>query len=253
MSVAIRLQDVHVTYLVPRERIRSLKEYAIRKLKRRIFFDQFEALRGVSFEVAHGEALGIVGPNGAGKSTALRVIGRIVPPTGGRVVVAGRVAPILELGLGLHGELTGRENVMLQGALLGFSRAEMKRRMGRIVAFAELEDFIDAPLRTFSTGMAARLAFSVATDVDPDILLIDEVLSVGDERFQIKCEARMNEFRRSGKTIVFVSHSARQVNEVCDRAVWIHEGRVVKAGAAAEVTEAYHQWSLGSEAAPPVA
>ena len=253
MSVAIRLQDVHVTYLVPRERIRSLKEYAIRKLKRRIFFDQFEALRGVSFEVAHGEALGIVGPNGAGKSTALRVIGRIVPPTGGRVVVAGRVAPILELGLGLHGELTGRENVMLQGALLGFSRAEMKRRMGRIVAFAELEDFIDAPLRTFSTGMAARLAFSVATDVDPDILLIDEVLSVGDERFQIKCEARMNEFRRSGKTIVFVSHSARQVNEVCDRAVWIHEGRVVKVGAAAEVTEAYHQWSLGSEAAPPVA
>jgi len=252
MSVAIRLQDVHVTYLVPRERIRSLKEYAIRKLKRRIFFDQFEALRGVSFEVAHGEALGLVGPNGAGKSTALRVIGRIVPPTEGRVVVTGRVAPILELGLGLHGELTGRENVMLQGALLGFSRAEMKRRMGRIVAFAELEDFIDAPLRTFSTGMAARLAFSVATDVDPDILLIDEVLSVGDERFQIKCEARMNEFRRSGKTIVFVSHSARQVNEVCDRAVWIHEGRVVKAGAAAEVTEAYHRWSLGGEAAPPV-
>ena len=252
MSVAICLQDVHVTYLVPRERIRSLKEYAIRKLKRRIFFDQFDALRGVSFEVAPGEALGIVGPNGAGKSTALRVIGRIVPPTGGRVVVTGRVAPILELGLGLHGELTGRENVMLQGALLGFSRAEMKRRMGRIVAFAELEDFIDAPLRTFSTGMAARLAFSVATDVDPDILLIDEVLSVGDERFQIKCEARMNEFRRSGKTIVFVSHSARQVNEVCDRAVWIHEGRVVKAGAAAEVTDAYHRWSLGSEAAPPV-
>ena len=252
MSVAIRLQDVHVTYLVPRERIRSLKEYAIRKLKRRIFFDQFEALRGVSFEVAHGEALGLVGPNGAGKSTALRVIGRIVPPTEGRVVVTGRVAPILELGLGLHGELTGRENVMLQGALLGFSRAEMKRRMGRIVAFAELEDFIDAPLRTFSTGMAARLAFSVATDVDPDILLIDEVLSVGDERFQIKCEARMNEFRRSGKTIVFVSHSARQVNEVCDRAVWIHEGRVIKAGPAAEVTEAYHRWSLGGEAAPPV-
>jgi ABC-type polysaccharide/polyol phosphate transport system ATPase subunit len=254
MSVAIRLQDVHVTYLVPRERIRSLKEYAIRKLKRRIFFDQFEALRGVSFEVASGEALGIVGPNGAGKSTALRVIGRIVPPTGGRVVVAGRVAPILELGLGLHGELTGRENVMLQGALLGFSRAEMKRRMGRIVAFAELEDFIDAPLRTFSTGMAARLAFSVATDVDPDILLIDEVLSVGDERFQIKCEARMNEFRRSGKTIVFVSHSARQVNEVCDRAVWIHEGRVVREGPAREVTEAYHQWSIGGgELAPGLA
>ncbi len=251
MSVSIRLEDVHVAYLIPRERIRSLKEYAIRRLKRRVFFDQFEALRGVSFQVGTGEALGLIGRNGAGKSTALRVIARILPPTGGRVVVSGRVAPILELGLGLHGELTGRENVMLQGALLGFSRAEMKRRMGRIVAFAELEEFIDAPLRTYSTGMAARLAFSVATDVDPDILLIDEVLSVGDERFQIKSEARMKEFRRAGKTIVFVSHSARQVNETCDRAVWIHEGRVVREGPAAEVTEAYHQWSIGgAEGAP---
>ena len=251
MSVSIRLEDVHVAYLIPRERIRSLKEYAIRRLKRRVFFDQFEALRGVSFQVGTGEALGLIGRNGAGKSTALRVIARILPPTGGRVVVSGRVAPILELGLGLHGELTGRENVMLQGALLGFSRAEMKRRMGRIVAFAELEEFIDAPLRTYSTGMAARLAFSVATDVDPDILLIDEVLSVGDERFQIKSEARMKEFRRAGKTIVFVSHSARQVNETCDRAVWIHEGRVVREGPAAEVTEAYHQWSIGgAEVAP---
>lgn len=238
-------------YLIPRERIRSLKEYAIRRLRRRVFFDQFEALRGVSFEVQTGEALGLIGRNGAGKSTALRVIARIIPPTGGRVVVSGRVAPILELGLGLHGELTGRENVMLQGALLGFSRAEMKRRIPRIVAFAELEEFIDAPLRTYSTGMAARLAFSVATDVDPDILLIDEVLSVGDERFQIKSEARMKEFRRAGKTIVFVSHSARQINETCDRAVWIHEGRVVREGPAAEVTEAYHQWSIGgAEGAP---
>jgi ABC-type polysaccharide/polyol phosphate transport system ATPase subunit len=240
-----------VGYLIPRERIRSLKEYAIRRLRRRVFFDQFEALRGVSFEVQTGEALGLIGRNGAGKSTALRVIARIIPPTGGRVVVSGRVAPILELGLGLHGELTGRENVMLQGALLGFSRAEMKRRIPRIVAFAELEEFIDAPLRTYSTGMAARLAFSVATDVDPDILLIDEVLSVGDERFQIKSEARMKEFRRAGKTIVFVSHSARQINETCDRAVWIHEGRVVREGPAAEVTEAYHQWSIGgAEGAP---
>jgi ABC-type polysaccharide/polyol phosphate transport system ATPase subunit len=245
MSVAIRLEEVRVAYLVPRERIRTLKEYAIRRLKRRVFFDQFEALTGVSFEVGTGEALGIVGPNGAGKSTALRVIARILPPTGGRVVVAGRVAPILELGIGLHGELTGRENVMLQGAVLGFSRAEMKRRLERIVAFAELEDFIDAPLRTYSTGMAARLSFSVATDVDPDILLIDEVLSVGDERFQIKCEARMNAFRRAGKTIVLVSHSAGQVNEICDRAVWIHEGRVLREGPAAQVTEAYHQWSIG--------
>jgi len=250
MSVAVRLEDVHLAYLIPRERIRTLKEYTIRRIQRRVFFDEFEALRGVSFEVGTGQALGIVGPNGAGKSTALRVIARILPPTGGRVVVAGRVAPILELGLGLHGELTGRENVMLQGALLGFSRADMRRRLDGIVAFAELEEFIDSPLRTYSTGMAARLAFSVATDVDPDVLLIDEVLSVGDERFQIKCEARMDEFRRSGKTIVFVSHSARQVNEICDHAVWIHQGRVVRQGAAIEITEAYHRWSVGDTEAP---
>ena len=254
MSVSIRLENVRVAYVRPRERIRSLKEYAIRRLQRRIFFDEFEALRGVSFEVGTGHTLGLIGPNGAGKSTALRVIARILPPTGGRVVVAGRVAPILELGGGLHGELTGRENVLLQGALLGFSRREMLRRLDRIVAFAELEEFLDAPLRTYSTGMAARLAFSVATDVDPDILLIDEVLSVGDERFQIKCEARMNAFRESGKTIVFVSHSAKQVVEICDRAVWIHEGQVVQQGAAREVTEAYHRWSVGGGAeAPPIA
>ena len=250
-ALAIRLEDVHVGYLVPRERIRSLKEYAIRRIKSRVFFDRFEALRGVSFEVRAGEALGIVGRNGAGKSTILRVIGRILPPTGGRVIVVGRVAPILELGLGMHGELTGRENVMLQGALLGFSRADMKRRLDRIVAFAELESFIDAPLRTYSTGMAARLTFAVATDVEPDILLIDEVLSVGDERFQIKCEARMNAFRDSGKTIAFVSHSAKQVRETCDRAIWIHEGRIVREGSAAEVTDAYHEWSIaGGESGP---
>ncbi|MEP6769189.1 MAG: ABC transporter ATP-binding protein [Acidobacteriota bacterium] len=249
-DAAVRLESARVAYLVPRERIRSLKEYAIKRLKRRVFFDEFEALHGVSFEVARGEAVGIIGRNGAGKSTILRLVARVIPPSSGRVVVVGRVAPILELGVGLHGELTGRENVLLQGTLLGFSRAEMRRRLPGIVAFAELEDFIDAPLRTYSTGMAARLSFSVATDVDPDILLIDEVLSVGDERFQAKCETRMNQFRAAGKTIVFVSHSSRQVREVCDRAVWVHEGRVVQEGRSAEVTDAYHEWSLGGAAAP---
>src|SRR6476469_6416269 len=190
MSSVILLEKVSVRYRIPRERIGSLKEYAIRRLKRRLHFDEFEALRDFSLKVSGGESLGVIGRNGAGKSTLLRLIARVMPPSTGRVVVVGRTAPLLELGLGLHGELTGRENVMLQGALLGFSRAEMKRRLDRIVAFAELEDFVDAPLRTFSTGMAARLAFSVATDVDPDVLLIDEVLAVGDERFQLKCQAR---------------------------------------------------------------
>jgi len=175
VSAAIRLEKVSVRYRIPRERIGSLKEYAIRRLKRRLFFDEFEALREVDFEVGPGEGVGVIGRNGAGKSTLLRLVARVMLPSAGRVVVVGRTAPLLELGLGFHGELTGRENIMLHGTLLGFSRAEMRSRTPRIVEWAELEEFIDAPVRTYSTGMAARLAFSVATDVDPDILL-DETL-----------------------------------------------------------------------------
>lgn len=248
--MSIRLENVTVRYMVPRERIASLKEYAIRRIKRRVFFDEFRALRDVSLQIRAGEAVGIIGRNGAGKSTLLRLIARVIPPTAGRVVVVGRVAPLLELGLGFHGELTGIENVMLQGALLGFSRAVMRERIDGIVEFAELADFIEAPVRTYSTGMAARLAFAVATDVDPDILLVDEALAVGDERFQIKCAARMSQFLGAGKTIVFVSHSAPQVRQTCRRAVWIHEGRILQDGAANTVTEAYHNWSVAGGAPP---
>lgn len=250
---AIRLEGVSVCYRIPRERIRSIKEYAIRTLKRRIVYDDFEALRGVELEVQAGETVGLVGRNGAGKSTLLRLVARIIQPTTGRVVVAGTIAPLLELGLGLHGELTGRENVLLQGALLGFKRAEMKARMDRIIAFAELEGFIDAPMRTYSTGMAARLAFSVATDVDPDILIVDEALAVGDERFQMKCRDRMEAFRKAGKTVLLVSHAMAQVRENCRRAVWIHEGRIRRDGNVEEVTEAYHLWSVESALAAAAA
>jgi lipopolysaccharide transport system ATP-binding protein len=250
MSTAIRLENVTVRYLVPRERIASLKEYAIRRIKRRVFFEEFQAVRDVSLEIRAGEAVGIIGRNGAGKSTLLRLVARVIPPTAGRVVVVGRVAPILELGLGFHGELTGTENIMLQGALLGFSRADMRARMGRIVAFAELEDFIDAPVRTYSSGMAARLAFAVATDVDPDILLVDEALAVGDERFQMKCAARMSQFRSVGKTVVLVSHAPQQVLETCGRAVWIHEGHILQDGPADAVTDAYHNWSVAGGELP---
>jgi ABC-type polysaccharide/polyol phosphate transport system ATPase subunit len=243
---AIRLEGVSVCYRIPRERIRTLKEYAIRQLRRRIVYDDFEALSDISLEIRAGETVGVIGRNGAGKSTLLRLIARIIRPTAGRVVVTGTIAPLLELGLGLHGELTGRENVLLQGALLGFSRSEMKHRMDRIIAFAELEEFIDAPIRTYSTGMTARLAFSVATDVDPDILIVDEALAVGDERFQIKCHDRMEAFRQEGKTVLLVSHSMAQVRNNCRRAVWIHEGRIRRDGEAGEVTEAYHIWSVES-------
>jgi ABC-type polysaccharide/polyol phosphate transport system ATPase subunit len=251
MADAIRLEGVTVRYRVPRERIKSLKEYAIRRLRQRFVSDEFEALRGISLAVAAGQTVGIVGRNGAGKSTLLRVAARVFRPTEGRVVTVGRVAPILELGLGFHGELTGRENVILQGALLGFSRGQMRRRMKEIVAFAELEEFIEAPIRSYSTGMVSRLAFSVATDVDPDILLIDEVLSVGDERFQLKCQERMKAFRNAGKTILVVSHSAEQVRKTCSRAVWLHQGGIVQDGDAALVTEAYHDWSASGGELPP--
>ncbi len=242
---AIRLEKVALRYRVPKERIHSLKEYAIRRIQRRVTFYDFEALKDVDLAIEPGERVGVVGRNGAGKSTLFRIISRVLPPSEGRVYVTGRIAPILELGLGFHGELTGRENVMLQGALLGFSRTETRKRLERIVEWAELEDFIDAPARTFSTGMSARLAFAVATDVDPDILLVDEALSVGDEKFQRKCHERMQGFHARGKTLMLVSHSLSQIRDNCDRALWLHHGRVVRDGDAASVTEAYHQWSLG--------
>jgi len=254
VSTVIRLQGVALRYRVPRERIFSLKEYAIRRIQKRVVYDDFTALNEVDLVVASGERVGVIGRNGAGKSTLFRVISRVLPPSAGRVFVAGRIAPILELGLGFHGELTGRENVMLQGALLGFARSETRRRLDRIVEWAELQDFIDAPVRTFSTGMAARLAFAVATDVDPDILLVDEALAVGDEKFQRKCKERMEALRDRGKTFMLVSHSAEQIRTNCDRAIWLHHGKVVRDGNAGEVSAAYHQWSLGeSDAVPPVA
>jgi ABC-type polysaccharide/polyol phosphate transport system ATPase subunit len=245
MPAAIGLEKVTLRYRIPRERIGSLKEYAIRRLKRQVAYDDFEALHAIDLSVSAGERVGLIGRNGAGKSTLFRVISRVLPPAEGRVYVAGRIAPILELGLGFHGELTGRENVMLQGALLGFSRAETRRRLDRIVEWAELQDFIDAPIRTFSTGMAARLAFAVATDVDPDILLVDEALSVGDEKFQRKCHERMEGLVARGKTFMLVSHSPSQIRDNCERVLWLHHGRIVLDGPAEAVADAYHQWSLG--------
>jgi len=251
-TAAIRLEGVTLRYRVPRERIRSFKEYAIRKIKRLVVFDEIEAVRDFDLVVEPGETVGVIGRNGAGKSTLFKLIARVLYPTEGRVIVAGRIAPLLELGLGFHGELTGRENVLLQGALLGFSRRQMRRRLDDIVAWAELSDFIDSPIRTYSSGMTARLAFAVATDVQPDILLVDETLAVGDERFQAKCKDRIGAFRRAGKTVLLVSHDLAQVRENCRRGVWIHKGRRIRDADAESVTAAYHAWSQTGADDPPL-
>jgi ABC-type polysaccharide/polyol phosphate transport system ATPase subunit len=198
------------------------------------------ALRDVSLSVDAGEALGIVGRNGAGKSTLLRLVARVMSPTAGRVRVVGQVAPLLELGAGFHPELTGRENVYLNAALLGHARTAVERKLDEIVDFAELGDFIDAPLRTYSSGMSARLGFAVATAWRPDILLVDEVLSVGDEAFKHKCDTRISGYRSRGTTIVLVSHDQAFIREACQRAIWLDHGSVRLAGAASDVSEAYH-------------
>ncbi len=242
---ALSLSGVTLRYRIPREVVVTFKEYALRKLQGRMEHNTLVALRDISFTVAPGERVGVIGPNGAGKSSLFRLIARVRRPTEGRLVVRGRVAPLLELGLGFHGDLTGRENIVLQGTLLGFSRRDMVDRTPSIASFAELEEFLDAPVRTYSTGMAARLAFAVATDVDPDILLVDEALAVGDERFRAKCQGRMVALRERGRTFLLVSHSLADVVESCARAIWISEGRVLEDGPAADVCAAYHAWAQG--------
>jgi ABC-type polysaccharide/polyol phosphate transport system ATPase subunit len=217
----------------------SIKEFAIRWIQRRVEYVDFWALEGVDLAVERGEIFGVVGPNGAGKSTLLKTVAGVLYPTAGRVVVRGRVTPLLELGAGFHPELTGRENVYLYGTLLGTTRRELDGLFESIVDFAELRDFIDAPLRTYSTGMTARLGFAVATSRFAEVLLVDEVLAVGDTRFQEKCRARMESFRRLGATILFVSHDLATIATLCERAVWLSGGRVQAAGNARDVVGRY--------------
>ena len=235
----IQLDGVGVRYRVPHERIPSLKDYAIRWLKRSLSYEELWALRDVSLTIRRGEALGIIGHNGAGKSTLLKLVARVLRPTEGRVRVNGRVAPLLELGAGFDHELTGRENVYLNGTLLGYSEKDIASRFDRIVDFAGLRDFIDMPLRNYSTGMVARLGFAVATDVRPDVLIVDEVLAVGDGEFQAKSRERMEAFRGEGQTILMVSHNLGAVLGMCQRAAWLDHGRLRAAGPAAEVVALY--------------
>jgi ABC-2 type transport system ATP-binding protein/lipopolysaccharide transport system ATP-binding protein len=238
-SSVILLENVGVRYRAPDERFVTFKDYAIHWMQRKIKHRDFWALKSVNLEIQPAESFGVIGNNGAGKSTMLKLVARVLRPTTGRVVVKGHVAPLLEFGAGFHPELTGRENIYLNGALLGFTHKEMDEKFERIVDFAELWDFIDAPLRTYSSGMWARLGFAVATDVKPDILIIDEVLSVGDEAFQRKSADRMQEFRDQGATILLVSHTMTMVEQMCNRAAWLHHGQVMAVGEAGEVIHAY--------------
>jgi ABC-2 type transport system ATP-binding protein len=247
-DVSVRLSRVSVHYQVPTERISTLKEHVIRRMQgRKVISKDFLALDAVDLDLKHGESLGIIGRNGAGKSTLLKVISRVLYPTQGRVWVRGRVAPLIQLGAGFHPELTGRENIYLNGAILGFSKQEMENRLQNILGFSELTPFIDAPLRTYSSGMVLRLGFAIASDVDPDLLIIDEVLAVGDAYFQKKCHERMTRFRKRGASILFVSHSMDAVRQVCDRAAWMEAGRIHAIGPVDDVIRAY----LSTASSPP--
>jgi len=235
----IRVEAAERRFRVLRERNATLKEALLRG--RRTRHVEFMALRGVDLEIRPGESVGLVGRNGSGKSTLLKLIAGIIAPSAGRVVTAGTIASMLELGAGFHPDFTGRENLFLNAAILGFSEREVRERFDEIVEFAELEDFVDAPVRTYSSGMQLRLAFAVASHVRADIMLLDEVFAVGDEAFQRKCMGRMSDFRRSGGTLVFVSHDATAVERICDRAVLLEHGRVLLDGDVQDVLSRYHR------------
>jgi ABC-2 type transport system ATP-binding protein len=238
---AVRLDETSVRFEVPMERIASFKEYAIRRLRGRIQYREVWALRRLHLSVQRGEAIGVIGRNGVGKSTLLRVIAGVLRPTSGRVRVRGRVAALIEIGGAFHPELTGRENVFLNGTLLGRSMGDIRAKFDEIVDFAELGDFIEAPIRTYSTGMMMRLGFSVATAWDADVLLVDEVLAVGDEAFRAKCALRIAALRKRSRTaLVIVSHDLNVVLAMCDRAIWLENGRIRMEGVPSEVTRAYH-------------
>lgn len=240
-EIVIRAENVSVKYLIAFDRIRSIKEYIIQKLKRKVRYEEFVALQSLNLEVSKGEVLGIIGDNGAGKSTLLKVVSGIMKPSEGKMTVTGTVVPLLELGSGFDFDLTGRENVFLNGAILGYSEEFLKGKYDQIVEFSGLGKFINVPLRNYSSGMVIRLAFSVATLVNPDILIVDEILAVGDQEFQERSKARMKELMSGGTTVLFVSHNLEQVRQLCDRVIWLDHGVVRMEGDADTVCEMYEK------------
>lgn len=237
---SICVDDVTMTFNIAKEQFNSLKEYFIALTRNELKFKPFHALKHVSFNVKPGESVGLVGTNGSGKSTMLKIIAGVLTASEGNVTVNGNIAPLIELGAGFDRELTAHENIYLNGALLGYRKEFIDQNFDKIVEFAELGDFMDMPLKNYSSGMVARIAFSIATITEPDLLIIDEALSVGDKFFRAKCEKRINELVKSNNvTVLFVSHSIEQVKRVCDRCIWIEKGDLRMDGPAEEVAEAY--------------
>lgn len=235
----IVVKKVSMKFNLSKERIDSIKEYIIKFLKRQIKYNEFWALKDIDFTLKKGERLGVLGLNGAGKSTLLKIISGVFKPTTGSVQTHGVIAPLLELGAGFDMEYTGRENIFLYGSVLGYPKKFISEKFEEIIAFSELEEFIDTPMKNYSSGMKARLGFSIATVVNPDILILDEVLSVGDAKFRIKSEKKIMEMFDAGVTVLFVSHSLEQVKRLCDKAMILEKGKMISYGNVEEVSKVY--------------
>lgn len=239
MSTVVKVDDVSMMFNLSSEKIDSIKEYFVKAIRHELHYQEFWALKNVSFDLEKGDSIGIIGLNGSGKSTLLKVVSGILKPTKGKVETTGYIAPLIELGAGFDANLSARENIYLNGAILGYDRAYMNERFNEIIEFAELQDFVDTAVKNFSSGMVARLGFAIATMNIPDILIIDEILAVGDYKFQEKSFSRMKKMIDSGATVVFVSHSIEQVKEICKKALWLEHGNVKMFGDAQTVCDCY--------------
>lgn len=238
-EVVVSVENVSILFNLNKEKVDNLKEYVIKILKRQINFTEFWALRDISFTVNKGERLGVLGFNGAGKSTLLKTVAGVLKPTKGSVHVEGVIAPMIELGAGFDSNYTGKENIFLYGATMGYSRKYIEERYDEIVAFSELEKFIDVPIKNYSSGMRARLGFAIATAVEPEVLILDEVLSVGDAKFRNKSEKKIVDMFEKGITVLFVSHNTDQVRRICDKAIILDKGKIIANGEVNEVCDIY--------------
>ena len=238
-EVAIKVENVGMTFRIVNNKTKSVKNYLIQRAKNKISYKEFKALDNINFEVYKGEVVGLIGLNGAGKSTLFKVIAGVLKPTTGKVTKYGSVAPLIELGAGFNGELSGIENIYLNGLLLGYSKKFIEEKIEDIIDFADIGEFIYNPVNNYSSGMKARLGFAIATAVQPDILIVDEVLSVGDFKFREKCEARINDMINQGTTVLIVSHSKGLIEKLCNRVVWLEQGKVKEIGVPREILLRY--------------